>query len=101
VERTAGARRNRRAGKENRKHDRGFTLGQLATAVAYHYGLTPAQIADFSGPQLIMWYEHACIGQSEEKLLDLDITMMPHFENRDTILRDLRRSLQEAIEKRK
>jgi hypothetical protein len=63
--------------------------------------LTPAQIADFSGPQLIMWYEHACIGQSEEKLLDLDITMMPHFENRDTILRDLRRSLQEAIEKRK
>src|SRR5262245_53830230 len=66
-----------------------LTLGQLCAAVAYHYHLTPHQIAQFSGPQLLLWYERAAMERGYDKLIDLQVQLVPHSE-------DPQRSLQEV-----
>src|SRR5713101_113536 len=85
--------RNRRTAKENRQHGRGVTIGQLCAAVAYHYKLTPQQVAQFSCQQLLTWYETAVAEVGHEKNLELEISLVPHTENPERTLRDLREAL--------
>ena len=82
------------------EQERGLSLGQLCAAVAWHYKLTPEQVANLSGPQLVMWYERARVERGEEKLLDLQLVIAPHTENATDTVRNLQRALQKMIDKK-
>ena len=71
----------------------GISLGQLCASVAYHYHLTPAQIAEFTGPQLLLWHERRAVETGHAKLLDLEVSLVPHTEQPDRTLRNLRDDL--------
>jgi hypothetical protein len=77
----------------NEQADNRITLGQLAASVAYHYHLTPQQVAEFSLPQLMLWHERRGIETGYGKLLDLEVLLVPHTENPDRTLRNLRANL--------
>ena len=70
-----------------------ITLGQLCASVAYHYHLTPQQVAEFSGPQLLLWQQRRTVETGYGKLLDLEVSLVPHSENPDRTLRNLRDNL--------
>jgi hypothetical protein len=78
-----------------------ISLGQLAVSVAYHYHLTPKEIACFSGQQLLLWHERAGIERGYEKLLELDVSLVPHTEEPDKTCRELREHLIKMTEQGK
>ena len=73
--------------------DSSITLGQLCASVAYHYHLTPQQVADFTLPQLMLWHERSFVETGYKKLLDLEVSLVPHTEKPDRTLRNLRDDL--------
>src|SRR5215471_1741999 len=83
-------RRRRPKGSES---SRRITLGQLCASVAYAYHLTPKEIAEFSGPQLLLWHARRGVETGYRKLLDLEVSLVPHAENPDRTLRNLRDNL--------
>jgi hypothetical protein len=83
-------RRNRRTTKENGSTDRNITLSRLCTTVAYHYRLTPKEVAEFSGQQLVMWHESALQELGQDKSLDLEVSLIPHTEDPDRAIADMR-----------
>jgi len=70
-----------------------ITLGQLCASVAYHYHLTPAQVAELSGPQLLLWHERRRVETGLGALLELEVSLVPHTEHPDRALRNLRDNL--------
>ena len=89
--------RNRFGRGEQKRIERRVTLGELAASVAYYYKLSPKQVAEFSGPQLMLWYEQACYERGGEKLLDLQISISPHTEEPDKSVRELKKMLSQMI----
>ena len=69
------------------------SIGKLCASVAYHYHLTPGQVAEFSGPQLLLWLERIEVETGIAKLLDLQVSLVPHLENPQLALKDIRDSL--------
>jgi hypothetical protein len=51
-----------------------------------------------SGPQLVMWYERAAAEKGYEKMLDLEILLVPHTERPNDSLRDLQKTLIEMTD---
>lgn len=88
-----GGGRDRHRKRRNEKVNDRVSLGQLCASVAYHYHLTPAQVAEFSGPQLMLWLRRAGVETGYRKLLDLDVTLVPHTEQPDRAVRNLRANL--------
>src|SRR6266436_9673396 len=86
VERHPGKLDRRRA---RQKDECGLSLGQLCAAVVYHYKLSPCAVSEFSGSQLILWYERARIERGEEKLMDLQLFISPHTKDPEQTVRDL------------
>ena len=78
-----------------------ISLGQLAASVAYLYHLTPKEIAAFSGPQLLLWHERAGVERGFEKLLELDVSLVPHTEEPDKAAKQLREHLIKMTEQSK
>jgi hypothetical protein len=56
------------------------------------------QVAQFSGPQLVLWYKRVGIERGEEKLIDLDVSIVPHTEHPDRSLKEVRQSLIEMTQ---
>src|SRR6516162_2968987 len=83
-------RRRRRTKTKNR-----ISLGQLAASVAYHYHLSPSQVAEFSIAQLMLWHRRSAVETGYRKLLDLEVELIPHTENPDRTLRNVRANLLE------
>ena len=79
--------------KRSKKSDGRITFGQLCASVAYHYHLTPEQVAAMSGPQLLMWHERITVETAYAKLLDLEVSLVPHTEHPDRSLRNIRDNL--------
>jgi hypothetical protein len=92
MERNANARRGQRSRKKADSTNR-ITLAQLCASVAYHYHLTPQQVAQFSGQQLLLWHERAAVEQGFEKLLDLQVSLVPHTEHPNESLREIREQI--------
>ncbi len=86
-------RRDRRFTKETRDTKPSLSLGDLCAIVSYHYGLTPKQVAEFSGPQLIMWYKTAMQEIGSDKNLDLAISVVPHTKDPQKALSEMRHAL--------
>src|SRR5215813_2963687 len=93
VDRDVERRHHRRPPKEDRGTKRSIGLLQLCSEVAYLYRLTPKQIAEFSGQQLVMWYETALQQIGFEKDLDLEISVIPHTEEPDKAFKEMRKIL--------
>src|SRR4030095_3572344 len=70
-----------------------ISLGRLCATVAYYYGLTPEQVAQFSGQQVVMWYETALQEIGLEKNLELEISLVPHTEHPERALEEMRKAL--------
>jgi hypothetical protein len=95
VEGKPAAGRHSRTRKESGSNDnKNVSLGQLAVAVAYHYKLRPCDVAQFSGQQLVMWHERAFQEIGLEKNLALEISLVPHTENPERALADMRFALE-------
>lgn len=82
----------RRRNRRQKKPDT-VSLGQLAASVAYHYHLAPEQIAKMSGPQLLLWHERKGVELGYAKLLDLEVSLVPHTEHPDRAVREIREAL--------
>jgi len=93
VDRNDERRRDRRPAKEADKSKRDISISQLCTSVAYHYGLTPKEVAEFSVPQLILWYKTAVAEIGSDKNLDLEISVVPHAKDPSQALDQMRRML--------
>lgn len=93
VDRNDERRRDRRPAKETREPKRNVSISKLCAIVAYHYGLTPKQVADFSVPQLILWYKTAEEEISSDKNLDLEISVVPHTKDPAHALEHMRKML--------
>jgi len=91
MEKNAGRVDRRR--KRGKNANNGISLGQLCASVAYDYHLTPAQIAAFTGPQLLLWHERRAVETGHRALLDLELSLVPHTEHPDNALRKLRENL--------
>jgi hypothetical protein len=87
-------RRNRRTPEQTGGTDGTTTISRLCAKVAYHYGLTPKEVAEFSGQQLMMWYEASLQETGQEKSLDLEVSLIPHTENPDRAVADMRFALE-------
>lgn len=87
-----------RFGRRDGEDKRTVSIGQLAASVAYYYKLSPAEISQFSGPQLVLWHERACVERGEEKLLDLQISVTPHTERPDKAFAQLQKALRQMTE---
>jgi len=46
-----------------------------------------------SGPQLLLWHRRRSVEQGYSKLLDLEVSIVPHAEHPDRALRNLRANL--------
>src|SRR5882672_10669038 len=95
---TAGS--NRRTTRKSRDTASSITIGQLCAAVAYYYKLTPREVADFSGPQLIMWYETAITEIGSQANLDLEISLVPITEHPEKAVHELRQSLNQMMKRK-
>ena len=86
----------RRRGGRSRRRDQAddhSALSRICVAVAKHYHLRPKDLAEFSGSQLLLWYNHIRVEVAEAKLLDLEVSLVPHTEHPDRALRNLRENL--------
>ena len=75
----------------------GVTLSELAVAVAYYYKLTPEQVSNFSGQQLMLYYQYAYRNQTNRQMISLRCFLAPHLEHPNEAVRSIERAIEEMV----